>query len=152
VARARPPRPPRPTRPPEPALRQRAYAAMFLAVLSVIALFGIGGNFDFHRGVYLVIFALVVGLAACWLGVTAMRRARQSASMRPRGALLGTVFGAIGAFLSAFLLVILAVFWGQLTTYSQCLGAANTVTAQQACLNQLNHSLNGELKRLGAGR
>ncbi len=118
----------------------------------MIALFGIGGNFDFHRGVYLVIFALVVGLAACWLGVTAMRRARRSASMRPRGAVLATVFGAIGAFLSALLLIILAVFWGQLTTYSRCLGAANTVTARQACLNQLNHSLNGEISRLGAGR
>jgi hypothetical protein len=118
----------------------------------VIALLGIGSRFDFHRGVYLVIFALVVGLAACWLGVTAMRRARRSASMRPRGAMLGTVFGALGAFLSAFLLVILAVFWSQLTTYSRCLGTANTVTAQQACLNQLNHLLNGEISRLGAGR
>ena len=118
----------------------------------MVALFGIGGRFDFHRGVYLVIFALVVGLAACWLGVTAMRRARHADSMRPRGATLGTVFGAISAFLSAFLLIFLAIFWGQMTTYSQCINAANTVTAQQACLNQLNHSLNSEISRLGAGR
>jgi predicted PurR-regulated permease PerM len=145
-------RPPRPTRPPEPALRQRAYAALFLAALSVVALFGIGGHFDFHRGVYLVIFALVVGAAACWLGATAMRRARLAASMRPRGAMLGTVFGAISALLSAFLLIILAVFWGQFTTYSRCIDAANTMTAQQACLDQLNHSLNSEISKLEAAR
>jgi predicted PurR-regulated permease PerM len=118
----------------------------------VIALLGIGSRFDFHRGVYLVIFALVVGLAACWLGVTAMQRARRSASMRPRGAMFGTVLGGIGAFLSAVLLIFLAVFWRQLTTYSQCLGTANTVAAQQACMNQLNRSLNEEISRLRAGQ
>ena len=133
-------------------MRQRAYIALFLAVLSVIALLGVGSNFDFHRGIYLVIFALAVGLAACWLGVTAMRRARLAASMRPRGAVLGTVFGAIGALLSALLLIILAVFWSQLTTYSRCLGTANTLAARQACLNQLNHSLNNEISGLGPGR
>jgi len=145
-------RPPRPTRPPEPAIRQRAYAALLLATLSVIALLGILSNFDFPRGTYLVIFALVAGLTACWLGVTAIRRARRSASMHPRGAVLGTVFGGIGAFLSAVLLISLALFWRQLTTYSRCLGTANTVAARQACLDQLNHSLNGEISRLRAGR
>jgi predicted PurR-regulated permease PerM len=121
-------------------------------VLSVIALFGIGGNFNFHRGIYLVIFALIVGLAACWLGITAMQRARRGASMRPRGAVLATVFGALGAFLSAVLLIFLAVFWNQLSTYSRCISTANTVAGQQACLNQLNRSLNSEISRLGAGR
>lgn len=141
----RPPRPPRPTRPPEPTLRQRAYAALFLAVLSVIALFGIGSSYDFHRGIYLVVFALLVGLAACWLGATAMLRARRAASMRPRGAMLGTVFGALGAFISVFLLIFLAVFWSQVTTYSRCLGAANTLAVRQACQSQFNHSLKGEV-------
>jgi multisubunit Na+/H+ antiporter MnhB subunit len=121
-------------------------------VLSLIALFGIGGNFDFHRGIYLVIFALVVGLAACWLGATAMQRARRAASMRPRGVVLATVVGALGAFLSAVLLIFLAVFWSQLTTYSRCRSTANTVAGQQACVNQLNHSVNSEISRLGAGR
>jgi hypothetical protein len=121
-------------------------------VLSVLALFGIGGKFDFRRGIYLVIFALVLGLAACWLGATAMQRARRAASMRPRGAVLGTVFGALGAFLSAVLLIFLALFWSQLTTYSRCLDTANTVAGQHACLNQLNRSLNSEISRLGAGR
>jgi predicted PurR-regulated permease PerM len=121
-------------------------------VLSVLALFGVGGNFDFRRGIYLVIFALILGLVACWLGVTAMQRARRAASMRPRGAVLATIFGSLGAFLSAVLLIFLAVFWNQLTTYSRCLSTANTVAGQQACMNQLNRSLNAEISRLGAGR
>jgi uncharacterized membrane protein YeaQ/YmgE (transglycosylase-associated protein family) len=120
-------------------------------VLSVIALLGTGSNFDFHRGIYLMIFALLVGLAACWLGATAIRRARRAASMRPRGAVLGVVFGAVGAFISTLLLIILAAYWSQLTTYSRCLGTANTLAARQACVNQLNHSLNGEISRLGVG-
>jgi hypothetical protein len=126
--------------------------AFLLAVLSVLALLGVGRNFDFHRGVYLVIFALLLGLAACWLGISAIRRAGRAASMRPRGAVLGMAFGALGALISALLLIILVAFWGQLTTYSRCLGTANTLAARQACVNQLDHSLNGELSRLGTGR
>jgi len=126
--------------------------ALLLAVLSVIALLGVGSSFDYHRGIYLVIFALLVGLAACWLGITAIRRAGRAASMRPRGAVLGTLFGALGALLSALLLIIMAAFWSQLTTYSRCLGTANTLSARQACANQLNHSVNGEISRLGTGR
>jgi hypothetical protein len=144
----RPPRPARPTRPADVAVRQRAHIALLLGALSLIALVGIGSNF--HRGVYLVIFALVVGLAACWLGVTAVRRARRSASMRPVSAMIAVVVGALGVVLSAVLLIALAVFWQQLTTYSRCLGAANTVSAQQTCTNQLNRSLNGEIPGLGA--
>src|SRR5262249_27715015 len=145
-------RPPKPTRPPEPALRQRAYMALLLAVLSVIALLGVGSNLDFHRGIYLVIFALLVGLAACWLGITAIRRAGRAARRRPRGAGLGTVFGALRAPPRPLLLVLLAAFWTQLTTSPRCLGTANTLAARQACVNQLNHSLNGEISKLGTGR
>lgn len=126
--------------------------ALLLAVLSVIALFGVGSKFDYRRGVYLVIFALLLGLAACWLGISTIRRAGRAASMRPRGAVLGTVFGALGALLSTLLLIVLLAFWSQLTTYSRCLGTANTLAARQACVNQLDRSLNGEISRLGAGR
>jgi hypothetical protein len=135
----RPARPTQPLRPPETALRQRAVAALILGVLSVLALLGVGSNF--HRGIYLVIFALAVGIGACWLGITAMQRARRSVSMRPRGAVAGIVLGVIGALLSAVLLLAFAAFWRQLTSYSQCLNEANTPSAQQACVNQLHHSV-----------
>jgi hypothetical protein len=137
----RPPGPSQPLRPPEPAARQRALAALALGILSLLSLLGIGSNF--HRGIYLVAFSLLVGLSACWFGVTAMRKARHSVTMRPRGAVAGTVLGVIGALLSTILLIALAAFWPQLTTFSQCLSAANTPSAQQACLNQLHRSVPG---------
>ena len=137
----RPRGPAQPLRPPEPAARQRALAALVLGILSLLSLLGVGSNF--HRGIYLVIFALLVGLSACWFGVTAIRKARRSVTMRPRGAVAGTVLGVIGALLSAILLIAFAAFWPQLTTFSQCLSAANTPSAQQACLDQLHRSVPG---------
>lgn len=133
--------PGRPLRPPESAVRQRAVAAVLLGVLSLLALLGVGTNF--HRGIYLVIFSFVVGLAACWFGMTAIRRARRSVTMRPRGAIAGTVLGIIGALLGAVLLIAFAAFWPQLNTFSRCLDAANTPSAQQACLSQLHRSVPG---------
>jgi hypothetical protein len=145
-----PPTPPgRLARPPDPAVRQRAMVALLLGILSVFALLGLGSNF--HRGVYLVIFSLAVGAGACWFGVTALRQARRAATWRPRGAIFGIVFGAIGSVLSVILMIALAVFWTQLSQYSRCVAGANTVSAQQACQSQLNKSVNGEIARIGTG-
>ncbi len=148
-APGRPAGPPRPTRPPEPSVRQRALAAFFLGGLSVLAaLLGVGSNP--HRGIYLVLFALVVGVAACWLAISAMQQARRAASMRPRGAVFATVLGVLGSLLSVIMLVAFAVFWQQLTTFNQCISSANTLTAQQQCLTQVHRALNGEISKLGA--
>jgi uncharacterized membrane protein len=120
-------------------MRQRAVAALILGVLSLLSLLGIGTNF--HRGIYLVIFALAVGISACWFGITAMRKARHAVTMRPRGAVAGIVLGVIGTLLSAVLLIAFAAFWHPLNSFSQCLNEANTPSAQQACLNQLHRSV-----------
>jgi predicted PurR-regulated permease PerM len=121
-------------------MRQRAVAALILGVLSLLSLVGVGTNF--HRGIYLVIFSLAVGISACWFGITAMRRSRLAVTMRPRGAVAGVVLGVIGALLSVVLLVFFAAFWQQLNTYSQCLNQAQTPSAQQACADQLTKSTN----------
>ncbi len=55
-------------------MRQRAVAALILGMLSTARLLDVGASF--HRGVYLVVFSLAVGIAACWFGITAMRKAR----------------------------------------------------------------------------
>src|SRR6202034_347686 len=136
----RQPRPAQPLRPPEPVMRQRAIAALILGMLSLLALLGVSSNF--HRGVYLVVFSLAVGVAACWFGITAMRKARLAVTMRPRGAVAGIVLGVIGAVLSVGVLVFFAAFWPQLNAYSKCLHEANTPSAQQACADQLSRSTN----------
>jgi len=101
-----------------------------------------------HRGVYLVIFSLVTGPAACVLAITAMRKARRGGTMRPRGAIAGTIFGALASLLSLLFLVTLALYSSQLSTYSRCLTDAQTLSAQQACNSQFRQSVLGGL---GAG-
>ncbi|HEX3922212.1 MAG TPA: DUF4190 domain-containing protein [Streptosporangiaceae bacterium] len=133
------PGPGRPLRPPETATRQQAWAALVLGLMSVIAIPAIGSNF--HRGIYLLVFSLVVGITACWFGITAMRRARRALTMRPRGAVAGIVIGVIGALVSVVLLVGFVAFWPQLNDFSRCLQSANTPSAQQTCQDQLNRSV-----------
>ncbi len=121
-------------------MRHRAVAALILGVLSLLSLLGIGSNYA--RAIYLVVFGVLVGITACWFGVTALRKARQSVTMRPRGAIAGTVLGALGAVLGALVLIFFAAFWQQLNSFSHCMNSANTQSAVQACQNQLHRSVN----------
>jgi len=147
------PRPPghaglRPPRPPaDPALQQRAWAALMLAFISLFGLVMIG---NVRRGVYVVAVALVIAAVALWLALSAMSKARRGGSGRPRGVVLAVVLGAIGSIFSSFVLVGFAIFWPQLTQYSNCLNGANTVSAQQACQQQLNNSVSSEIGILGS--
>ena len=149
-----PPRPPlnsppgaRPPRPPaDPALQQRVWAALMLALLSLFALMMIG---NIRRGVYVVAVAFIIAAVALWLSVSATSRSRRGGTGRPRAAVLATVLGTAGLVFSAFALMGFAMFWPQLTQYSNCLSGANTVSAQQACKQQLNNSVGNEIKVLG---
>jgi hypothetical protein len=138
-----------PLAPPDPALRQRAWAALTLGLLSVVGLFFLG---NLQRGVYVVGVTVTFGMVAVWLGVTASRRARRGGMARPRGAVGGTVFGGLGFVLSTACLAMFAVFWSQLQAYSSCMAGANTVAAQQACKNQFNNSISTEISQLNSGR
>ncbi len=73
-------------------------ASLLLGVLSLVALLGLGG--DLHRGVYLLIFSGVIGIAGCVIGITAVVKARWTGSYRPRGAVGGIVLGTMAALLS----------------------------------------------------
>ena len=136
--------------PPEPPVRQRALTGMLLGVLSLIALtLGLG---NLRRGIFVAVLALLFAAGAIWLGATASKKARRSGTARPRWAVGGVVLGSIGLAFSALWLIVLAVFWPQLNTYYNCMGAANTVTAQQACHDQFTKSVGSELSVLQGGR
>jgi ABC-type amino acid transport system permease subunit len=137
-------RPPR--RPTDPVLRQRAWAALMLAIISLFGMMMIG---NVRRGVYVVAIAAVIAAIALWLSITAMSRARRGGSGRPRAAVLATILGTVGLVFSAFVLVGFAMFWPQLMQYSNCLSGANTVAAQQACQQQLNNSVGSQIGMLG---
>ena len=136
--------------PPDPSLRQEALAAFVLGVLSLVGLaLGLG---NLRRGVFVAVLALLFGVTAIWLGVRANRRARRSGTARPRGAVSGIVLGGFGLAFSMLWLLVLAVFWPQLSTYYNCMSGANTVAAQQACHTQLTNSIGGEISVLQNGR
>lgn len=146
-ARYSPPGAPRPARPPvDPALQQHSWAALMLAVLSLLSLLLIG---NLRRGVYVVAVALVIAAIALWVALRAMRRARRGGTGRPRGATLAVVLGAAGFVFSGFVLAGYAMFWPQLTQYSNCLNGANTASTQQACQQQFDNSVNSEMRILG---
>jgi CDP-diglyceride synthetase len=136
--------------PPDPAVRQRALAALMLGALSLIGLvLGLG---NLRRGIYVAVLTLLFAMGAIWLGITASRKARRSGTARPRGAVGGITLGWIGLAFSALWLLVLAVFWPQLNAYYNCMGSANTVTAQQACHDQFNNSVGSEISVLQNGR
>ena len=136
--------------PPDPALRQQALVAFALGVLSLVGLaLGLG---NLRRGVFVAVLTLLFGLTAIWLGVRANRRARRGGTARPRGTISGIVLGGFGLAFSMLWLLVLAVFWPQLSTYYNCMSGANTVAAQQACHTQLTNSIGGEISVLQNGR
>jgi len=143
-------RPPRQLPPPDPALRQQALAAFVLGVLSLLGLaLGLG---NLRRGVLVAVLTLLFAVTAIWLGISVSRRARRGGTARPRGAVSGIVLGGAGLAFSALWLLILAVFWPQLSTYYNCMSSANSVAAQQVCHTQLNNSVGGEISVLQNGR
>ena len=136
--------------PPDPALRQQALAAFALGALSLVGLaLGLG---NLRRGVFVAVVTLLFGVTAIWLGVRANRRARRSGTARPRGTISGIVLGGFGLAFSMLWLLVLAVFWPQLSTYYNCMSGANTVAAQQACHTQLTNSIGSEISVLQNGR
>jgi hypothetical protein len=122
------------------ATRQRAVAALFLALLS---LFGLLGLHNLQRGIYIAAFALVAGVLAVWLGCTSISRARHGGTMPPRASVTAIAIGAIGVLLSGLLLIGFATFSKQVANYTQCLSGANTIAAQQACQDQFVHAVEG---------
>jgi hypothetical protein len=142
---ARPPRPSRPTAPPRRELRQRALAATIFALLSLLAL--VAANQAGHAS-YLVIFALVIAVAACVLGASAARRARREDTARPRGSVAGIILGAVAIILSLVALLGI-IFARQLTNYEQCMNNAQTTAAQQACEHRLLQSVQSHYGQQG---
>ena len=136
--------------PPDSALRQRAVAALSLGFLSLLGLaLGLG---NLRRGILVAAVALVFGLTAIWLGAGSSKRARRSGTARPRGAIAGVVLGSLGLAFSALWLLVLVVFWPQLSAYYNCMASANTNAAQQVCHTQFTNSIGGELGVLQNGR
>jgi hypothetical protein len=133
--------------PPEPALRHRALAALFVALLSLAGLLGF--NIEAQRAVLVIIYSLLAGATGLWLALTAMRRARRSRTARPRGSVAATVIAGIGTGLAAAMLLAFGLFGRQLSDYGRCLSGANTIAASQSCYSRFAHALDHEIGLTG---
>jgi hypothetical protein len=126
-------------------------AALLISLLSVAGLLSL--NY-LQRGVYLAGYALLAGLIAMWLAVTALARARRDRTARPRGSVTATVIAGIGIIFSVVMLFAFAVLGKQLTDYGRCLSAASTPSDQQACQSQFIHAVDRQisvLRKNGSG-
>jgi len=112
-----------------------------LGVLSLVALLGLTG--DLHRGVYLLSFSALIGIAACVIGITAVVKARKTGSYRPRGAVGGIVLGTMAALLSIPILATYLVFPRQVDNYVKCLSQSQSQSSgsQQACMDKFYKSI-----------
>jgi hypothetical protein len=128
--------------PPGRELKQRAIAALVFGAVGLIALFGLGT--DLRRGVYLLIFSAVVGLAGCVIGITALVSARKTASYRPRGAIGGIILGAVAVVISTPILVTYLIFPTPVDNYVSCLSQASSKTAQQTCMTKFYKAIHLE--------
>ena len=140
--RAPQPRAPLPARKPaEPAARQRAFAGLLLALIAVVGLLMVNNNL--RRGIVVLAVTLVIGGTGLWLSLTSMSRAKKAGTARPRLAMLATVLAVAATGLSALALLGFALFWPQISQFSNCMAGANTVIAQNACNQQLRGVLPG---------
>jgi amino acid transporter len=129
-------------------VQQRSVAALLIALLSLAGMLGLN---DIGRGVYLAAYALLAGVVAFWLAITAMTRARRERTARPRASLTATVIASVGIALSAILLVAFAVLGKELATYSNCLAGASTISSKQACQSQFSRAVSREISAIQAG-
>jgi len=134
--------------PAEPALQHRALAALCVALLSLVGFLGF--NIEVHRGILIVIYALLAGAIALWLALTSMRRARRSRTARPRGSVTAAVIAGVGIGLAGVMLVAFGLFGHELAVYGQCMSGANTLAAQQSCYDSFSHALDRQVGLLGA--
>ncbi len=137
-----------PLPPADPALQHRSVAALFVAMLSLAGFLGL--NFDGHRGILIVLYALLAGTIALWLALSAIRRARRNRTARPRGSVAATAIAGLGVGLSTALLLAFALFGKQMSAYGQCFSGANTIAAKQSCYSQFSRTLSRQLTVLGS--
>jgi hypothetical protein len=120
-------------------LQQRAFAALMLAIISLLWVPGVSGNL--RRGVVVLAVTMVIGAIGLWLSFTALSRSRKAGTARPRFAVAASALGIVGTGLSTLALIGFAAFWPQISQYANCMSGANTVSTRNTCDQQLNNAL-----------
>ena len=115
-------------------------AAAVFGLLSLLAL-SVAGQVT--HPLYLVVFALIVGLGAAVLGISAARRARRENTARPRGSVAAIILGTV-AVIVGLLAVLVIAYSPQFNQYEQCLKGASSTAAEQVCAHNLLHAVQSQ--------
>lgn len=135
-----------PRKPAGTVLQQRAFAALMLAIISLLGMPEVRDNL--RRGVVVLAVTMVIGAIGLWLSFSALSRSRKAGTARPRFAVAASVLGIVGTGVSTLALIGFAAFWPQISQYASCMSGANTVTSQSACDQQLNNALQTSMQFL----
>src|SRR5690348_6698886 len=106
---------PRRGKPPPPAeqtTQRRALAALLVALLSLTGVLALSAP---QRGVWLVGYALLAGVVAMWLAVSAQAQARRGHTARPHGSAAAAVVAGAGILLSVVLLLAFVMLGRQMS-------------------------------------
>jgi hypothetical protein len=85
---------------------------------------------------YTAVVGLGLGVLAIVLGVRA-RRAAVVARRSEAGGVVAVVLGSVGVAFITVVIASYAIFWGEISTYRDCMSGANTIQAKSACSDQL---------------
>jgi hypothetical protein len=98
------------------------------------------GYQDFPAWLIGAAVALVMSMGGLWFGVFAQRDAARRSQRAPE-AVAAVVWSGISTLIAVGVVAISLAFYPQLHAYSDCMHSANTIAGQNACTQQLDHSM-----------
>jgi len=98
------------------------------------------GYQDFPAWLIGAAVALVMSMGGLWCGVFAQRDAARRSQRAPE-AVAAVVWSGISTLIAVGVVAISLAFFPQLRAYSDCMHSANTIAGQNACTQQLDHSM-----------
>ena len=98
------------------------------------------GYQDFPAWLIGAAVALVMSMGGLWCGVFAQRDAARRSQRAPE-AVAAVIWSGLSTLIAVGVVAISLTFYPQLRAYSDCMHAANTIAGQNACTQQLDHSM-----------
>jgi hypothetical protein len=135
-----PDRRPDPLQRPELSLRTRWARGLAVGGFACVVITVLNGYQNLDAWLFGAATGLALSLTGLWFGAFAQRDASRQAKRVPE-AVAAIVWSSISSLMALSLLSLSLIFYPQLSQYANCMRAANTITGQKACQNDLNNSM-----------
>ena len=138
--RPNPDRRPDPLQRPELSLRTRWARGLAIGGFACVVITVLNGYQNLDAWLFGAATGLALSLTGLWFGAFAQRDASREAKRVPE-AVAAIVWSSISSLIALSLLSLSLIFYPQLSQYASCMRAANTISSQKACQNDLNNSM-----------